>query len=330
MNTAVLILNYNGSRYLKQFLPKIKCFSSEALVYVIDNGSSDDSIAYLKKDHPDVNIIAHVQNLGFAQGYHKAIEQISAEVLCLINSDVDVTERWLEKIGSFFQNDDKLAVLQPKVLDYSNKQRFEYAGAAGGFIDNWGYPYCRGRIFHQTEVDRGQYDEASEIFWASGACFFIRKSAYKEVGGFDGEFFAHMEEIDLCWRLRNKGYKIAYTSESKVYHLGAATLKKENPQKTFLNFRNNLLMLLKNLPDEHLYKVLAVRLFLDGCAGVYFLFQNNYKHTWAIARAYFFFYKKFFRNCKNRSGQNSLVYYRHRNIFFQFFIIGRKHFYKLR
>ncbi|WP_103327268.1 glycosyltransferase family 2 protein [Bacteroidetes bacterium endosymbiont of Geopemphigus sp.] len=330
MNLAVVILNWNGVRWLEKFLPAIERFSQKSDLYVIDNASSDTSIDYLEKNHPSIKIIRHAQNLGFAGGYNKGIEQIHTKILCLLNSDVEVTEHWLKAIVSFFDNDHKLAVLQPKILDYTNKECFEYAGSAGGFIDNWGYPYCRGRIFYQTEIDTDQYEDSSEIFWASGACFFIRKSTYEEAGGFDEQFFAHMEEIDLCWRLRNKGYKIAYTASSKVYHMGGGTLKKEDPEKTFLNFRNSLLMLVKNLPLKELYKVLTGRLFLDGWAGVYFLLHGHYKHSWAIVRAHFSFYKRFFINYQKRSGEELSAYYRHRNIFFQYFIMGRKYFHKLR
>ena len=268
MKIAVVILNWNGEKLLEQFLPSIVQYSPQADIYVADNASTDDSVSYLKAFFPTVKIIQNDSNLGFAEGYNEALKEVDAEIYALVNSDIEVTENWLKPIVETFENEPKTAIIQPKILDFKRKEYFEYAGAAGGFLDKYGYPYCRGRVFETLEKDNGQYDDNCEIFWASGACFFIRSSVYKELEGFDANFFAHQEEIDLCWRAFNKGYMIKYNSQSVVYHVGGATLQQGNPKKTFLNFRNSLLMLLKNLPKKQLISVIFIRLLLDGVAGV--------------------------------------------------------------
>ncbi|WP_291122958.1 glycosyltransferase family 2 protein [Flavobacterium sp. UBA6046] len=284
MKIAVVILNWNGTKLLEQFLPSIVQFSPEATIYVADNASTDDSIAFVKANFPTVQIIRNESNFGFARGYNEALKHIDAEIYALVNSDIEVTENWLQSIIETFENEPQTAIIQPKILDYKRKEYFEYAGAAGGFIDKYGYPYCRGRIFETLEKDKGQYDDNCEIFWASGACFFIRSSVYNELEGFDADFFAHQEEIDLCWRALNKGYKVKYNSQSVVYHVGGATLQLGNPKKTFLNFRNSLLMLLKNLPKKQLFPVIFTRLILDGIAGIQFLLQGKSKHLLAIVK----------------------------------------------
>ena len=243
MKIAVVILNWNGVLLLEKFLPSVLKYSLEATVYVADNASTDDSVSYVKTFFPSVKIIKNSTNLGFAEGYNQALQLIEADFFALINSDIEVTENWLQPILKTFKNEPNTAIIQPKILDFKNKEYFEYAGAAGGFIDQYGYPYCRGRIFDTLEKDNGQYDDNCEIFWATGACFFIRSTVYRELNGFDPVFFAHQEEIDLCWRVFNNGYKIKYISNSVVYHVGGATLQLGNPKKTFLNFRNSLLML---------------------------------------------------------------------------------------
>ena len=278
MNIAVVILNWNGILLLEKFLPSVVNYSPQATIYVADNASTDDSISYIKAFFPSVKIVKNDSNLGFASGYNEALKHIDAEIYALVNSDIEVTENWLQPILDTFENEPKTAIIQPKILDFKNKEYFEYAGAAGGFIDEYGYPFCRGRIFDTLEKDNGQYDDTREIFWASGACFFIRSSVFKALNGFDDDFFAHQEEIDLCWRAINKGYKIKYTSKSVVYHVGGATLQQGHPMKTFLNFRNSLLMLTKNLPKEQLYKILLGRMLLDGIAGIQFLTQGKFKH----------------------------------------------------
>ena len=236
------------------------------------------------------SIVENKDNFGFAQGYNEALQYIDAEIFALVNSDIEVTENWLKPIIETFENESETAIIQPKILDYKRKEYFEYAGAAGGFLDQYGYPYCRGRIFETLEKDNGQYDDNCDIFWASGACFFIRSSVFNQLKGFDADFFAHQEEIDLCWRAINQGYTIKYNSQSVVYHIGGATLQQGNPKKTFLNFRNSLLMLLKNLPQKRLIPVIFGRLVLDAVAGMQFLLQGKLKHLGAILKAHFSFY----------------------------------------
>ncbi len=300
MEIAVVILNWNGQKLLEQFLPSIIEYSNHAKIYIADNASSDNSISYIEKYFKSVIIIKNDANFGFAKGYNEALKNIESSILALVNSDIEVTKNWLEPIIETFKNEPKTAVIQPKILDYYNKEKFEYAGAAGGFIDKYGYPFCRGRIFETIENDNGQYDDNSEIFWASGACFFIRKKVFDEMNGFDEGFFAHQEEIDLCWRILNSGYNIKYVSESIVYHVGGATLKFSNPQKTFLNFRNSLLMMTKNLPRKSLFSILLLRLCLDGIAGIKLITEGKFLHCFAIIKAHFSFYNLFFKYYKKR------------------------------
>ena len=275
MEIAVVILNWNGLKLLEQFLPSVIQYSPQASIYVADNASTDNSISFVKDNFPTVKIIINKMNFGFAQGYNEALKHIDSEIYALVNSDVEVTENWLKPIIETFENEPKTAIIQPKILDFKRKEYFEYAGAAGGFIDKYGYPFCRGRIFDTLEKDNGQYDDNCKIFWASGACFFIRSSVFKNLNGFDTDFFAHQEEIDLCWRANNKSYVIKYNSQSAVYHLGGATLQKVNSKKTELNFRNSLLMLTKNLPKKQLFSVIFIRLVLDGIAAIQFFFSGK-------------------------------------------------------
>ncbi|HWS59935.1 MAG TPA: glycosyltransferase family 2 protein [Flavobacterium sp.] len=324
MKIAVVILNWNGTKLLEQFLPSIVKHSPEADIYVADNASTDVSVAFVKANFPTVKIVENESNFGFAQGYNEALKHIESEIYALVNSDIEVTENWLKPIVENFENDSKTAIIQPKLLDYKRKEFFEYAGAAGGFLDKYGYPYCRGRVFETLEKDNGQYDDNREIFWASGACFFIRSSVYNELKGFDADFFAHQEEIDLCWRAHNKGHLIKYNSQSVVYHVGGATLQQGNPKKTFLNFRNSLLMLLKNLPKNQLFPILFIRLILDGIAGIQFLFQGKFKHLWAILKAHFAFYSLISKNYKKRDSFQSANYYTSKSIVFQYFVKASK------
>ena len=328
MKIAVVILNWNGILLLENFLPSVLKYSPEATVYVADNASTDDSVSYVKAFFPTVKIVKNDTNLGFADGYNQALKHIEADLYALINSDIEVTENWLQPILKTFENEPKTAIIQPKILDFKNKEYFEYAGAAGGFIDQYGYPYCRGRIFDTLEKDNGQYDDKCEIFWATGACFFIRSAVYIELKGFDDVFFAHQEEIDLCWRAINKGYKIKYISESVVYHVGGATLQQGNPKKTFLNFRNSLLMLTKNLPENKLYPILLGRMVLDGIAGIQFLFQGKFKHLVAILKAHFAFYSLYSNNYKKRNEFQSDHYYNTKSIVYQYFVNAGKVFEK--
>ena len=324
MKIAVVILNWNGVKLLEQFLPSIVNYSPEADIYVADNASTDDSVAFVKTNFPSVQIIQNKSNLGFAEGYNEALKSVDAEIFALVNSDIEVTENWLKPILQTFENEPKTAIIQPKILDYKNKEYFEYAGAAGGFMDKYGYMFCRGRIFDTLEKDYGQYDDNCEIFWASGACFFIRSSVYRQLKGFDADFFAHQEEIDLCWRAFNKGLVIKYNPQSVVFHLGGATLQQGNPKKTFLNFRNSLLMMLKNLPKNQLFPVLFIRLILDGIAGIHFLFQGKFKHLLAIIKAHFAFYYLLTSSYKKREPFQAENYYKTKSIIFQYYIKGGK------
>ncbi|MBC7846218.1 MAG: glycosyltransferase family 2 protein [Flavobacterium sp.] len=328
MKIAVVILNWNGTKLLEQFLPSIVNYSPEADIYVADNASTDDSVAFVKTNFPTVKIVVNESNFGFAQGYNEALKHIDAEIYALVNSDIEVTENWLKPIIETFEKEPKTAIIQPKLLDFKRKEYFEYAGAAGGFLDKYGYPYCRGRVFETLEKDNGQYDDNREIFWASGACFFIRSSVYKELKGFDADFFAHQEEIDLCWRAFNKGYIIKYNSQSVVYHVGGATLQQGNPKKTFLNFRNSLLMLLKNLPKKQLIPIIFTRLILDGVAGIQFLFQGKFKHFLAILKAHFSFYSLVTVHYKKRAHFQDEKYYKIRSIVFEYFVKDGKVFEK--
>ena len=317
---AVVVLNWNGAKLLEQFLPSVVAYSDEAKIYLVDNASTDNSIAVVKEKFPLVTIIQNDGNYGFAKGYNLALQQVEEEYYALVNSDVEVTENWLAPILSIFDTQPNIGIVQPKLLDYKNKEYFEYAGAAGGFIDQYGYPYCRGRIFDTIEKDNGQYDDELEIFWASGACLFIRKEVYQKLNGFDDDFFAHQEEIDLCWRAFNLGYKAKYTPNSTVYHVGGVTLHESNPKKTFLNFRNSLLMLTKNLPENKLVPILFVRLALDGIAGIQFIFKGKFIHCWAILRAHFAFYSLINKTLKKRKGTQSDSYYHSKSIVYRYFI----------
>lgn len=286
--TAIILLNWNGRKLLERFLPAVTAFSGNEGVRVIvaDNGSTDDSAAFVKAAYPSVEVLTFGRNYGFTGGYNKAIEEIEADFVVLLNTDVEVTEGWLDEPLRLLAENKDVSAVQPKIRSLREREKFEYAGAAGGFIDRWGFPFCRGRILSSIENDRGQYDNSCEVFWASGACMFVRRAAFIEAGGFDPLFFAHQEEIDICWRWKNQGYKILYTPLSTVFHLGAATLDASNPRKTFLNFKNNRLMLYKNLPGKELRKVLFVRFWFDAAAWVSFLFSGKWRDAWAIVKAY--------------------------------------------
>ncbi|GGD31057.1 glycosyltransferase family 2 protein [Flavobacterium orientale] len=297
---AVVILNWNGVSLLEKFLPSIVNYSDNATIYVVDNNSSDTSVSFLQKNFPTVTLIQNQENYGFAGGYTIALQHVEEEIYALVNSDIEVTENWLQPIIELFDNEPETAIIQPKILDYKNKDYFEYAGAGGGFIDKFGYPFCRGRIFTTIEKDNKQYDDTTTVFWASGACLFIRKSVFQELGGFDTDFFAHQEEIDLCWRAFNANHTIKYCGKSTVFHLGGATLEASNPKKTYLNFRNSLLMLVKNLPAKQVFQIIIFRLILDGVAGVRFLFLGKFQHFIAILKAHFSFYIMFPKISKKR------------------------------
>ncbi|MEN8704475.1 MAG: glycosyltransferase family 2 protein [Polaribacter sp.] len=328
MKTAIVILNWNGKKLLEQFLPSVVNFSlPQAEVYVADNASTDNSIAYIKEFYPTVKILKNKENGGYAKGYNDALLSVDADIYGLINSDIEVTENWLNSITKEFEQNKNTAIVQPKILDFKNKNKFEYAGAAGGFIDYFGYPYCRGRIFNHLEENKNQFNDISDIFWASGACFFIRSSVFRELKGFDEDYFAHQEEIDLCWRTQNLGYNIKYVGTSTVYHVGGATLQETNPRKTFLNFRNSLLNILKNVPLKSVIFIILSRLILDGIAGIKFIIEGKTKHTLAILKAHISFYKclgTFLKKRKETHKKNN--YYKHTSIVWQYFILNRKRF----
>ena len=287
MKTAVIILNWNGKTLMEKFLPSViaHSVSTDSNVIVADNGSSDDSVSFLKTQYPEIPLILFEKNYGFAQGYNKAIEQVDAEYVVLLNSDVETSENWLNIVVDYLDNHPETVAVQPKILSYSNPKTFEYAGAAGGFIDKYGYPFCRGRILENIEDDKGQYDTTIPIFWATGACLCIRRKEYLAVGGLDAGFFAHMEEVDLCWRLNARGYKLECVPSSVVYHLGGASLSKENPHKTYLNFRNNLLMLYKNVPQKSYKKTMFVRGLFDLLSVVNYVLQGSHDKARAVIKA---------------------------------------------
>lgn len=284
---AVVILNWNGEKFLKQFLPSLTRYTNipGVVLVVADNASTDNSLSFVATVYPEIQIVKLDKNYGFAGGYNKALAQIDAEYFVLLNSDVEVSENWLEPLIEFMDANPKMAACQPKIRAYNNKAYFEHAGAAGGVIDYLGYPYCRGRVFADVEEDKGQYDTIAEIFWASGACMLVRAELYTKAGGLDDEFFAHMEEIDLCWRFNARGYKIACVPQSVVYHVGGGTLHTEHPRKTYLNYRNNLLMLYKNLPQNALKKVFRIRRILDYVACLQLMLTGKRQNAAAILEA---------------------------------------------
>lgn len=282
---SVVILNWNGKKFLEQFLPNVLTTSYKNFeLIIIDNGSSDESVPFLKDFYPSIRLIELPKNLGFAGGYNEGLKQIDTDYYVLLNSDVEITSDWLQPMLKRIEENKKIVALQPKILAYHKKSHFEYAGASGGFIDKLGYPFCRGRIFNSLEEDKGQYQEAIPIFWATGCALFIDAKKYWEVGGLDTDLFAHQEEIDLCWRLQNKGYQIWIEPQSIVYHVGGGTLNQGSPGKDYLNFRNNLIIILKNHPKP--FSTLIIRLLLDALAFIRMCTQLKIANAWAIVRAY--------------------------------------------
>jgi hypothetical protein len=291
-HVAVVILNWNGREFLRKFLPSVIEHSRGiAEIIVADNASTDSSIEFLQNTYPEVRIITNRTNGGFARGYNEALAEVEADYYILLNSDIEVTAGWIEPVIALLESDADIAACQPKLRSYHEPEKFEYAGAAGGYIDTYGYPFCRGRIFEAIETDTGQYNDAIEIFWATGACMFVKASLFHKMGGFDADFFAHMEEIDFCWRLKNEGYRIMYCPDSVVYHVGGGTLPKKSSRKTYLNFRNNISLLFKNLPANELYRVFAVRFPLDGVAAIKFLLDGGLADFYAVLKAHLYFYK---------------------------------------
>lgn len=331
---AIVILNWNGAKLMQQFLPSVIEFSKNETtdIIVADNGSTDESLSVLRTEFPEVKILDLKQNYGFARGYNEALKLIEADYFVILNSDVEVTPGWLDSPVALMEADPAIAAVQPKILSYHQKTHFEYAGAAGGFIDRFGYPFCRGRIFDEVEADLGQYNNQTDIFWATGACMFVRAKQFHEAGGFDADFWAHMEEIDLCWRLKNSGYRIVYTPESTVFHVGGGSLPYDSPRKLFLNFRNNLWLLYKNLPGNQLFQVLFMRMILDGVAAVKLLAEFNLNGIRSVLKAHYHFYRSLpelqkKRKLAARSGHFTRPARRlPQSIVFQFYIRKRKHF----
>ena len=332
IKTAVVILNWNGEGFLKQFLPSVVQHSHDATIIVADNASTDNSISYLNSLGNAVKIIQLDKNYGFTGGYNKALKQIDAEYFVLLNSDVQVTAGWIQPIIDLMDGNKAIGICQPKIKAFHQTTHFEYAGASGGFIDWMGYPFCRGRLFNDLELDSGQYNDTIEVFWATGACMFIRSDLYNKLGGLDENFFAHMEEIDLCWRAHLLGQKVMVVPKAEVFHVGGGTLPKNNPRKTFYNFRNNLMMLYKNLPTSKLISVIFMRLLLDGVAGIKFMLQGDFNDTLAVIKAHFAFYGSLLKGKLKRSQHtaNSPATIYNKSILWAYFIKGIKNYNQLK
>ena len=334
-DVTIVILNYNGKDYLEKFLPSVTQQSGDCQIVVADNCSTDDSINFLKTAYPSLRLIQIPNNKGFSAGYNYALQQIQSKYYVLLNSDVEVTPNWTTPIIEMMEQDASIAAVQPKILAYHQKNHFEYAGAAGGFIDFLGYPFCRGRVFNTLEEDKGQYNDIQQVFWATGACLFIKSEIYHVLGGLDEDFFAHMEEIDLCWRINSAGYRVMYNGHSDVYHVGGGTLPKSNPQKTYLNFRNGLSLLFKNYNRLHLFTKLPIRVLLDLVAAFKFTFSGSIKNGWAVLKALIHFIGKTQSNWKKRVSVQKLckvdaILFSHpRSIVYQYFIQGKKYFKEL-
>lgn len=334
MKVAVVILNYNGKKFLEQFLPNViaNCDPNLAEIVVADNASTDESVAFMRKRFPEIRLIENGSNGGFATGYNLALRQIEAQYYVLLNSDIEVAPHWIEPVIEMMDKDPQIAACQPKILSYYHKEHFEYAGASGGFIDKYGYPFCRGRVFQNLEKDEHQYDTPMEVFWATGACMFVRADLYHQLGGLDDSFFAHMEEIDLCWRLKNAGFKVYCCPQSWVFHIGGGTLPKNSPRKTYLNFRNNLSLLVKNLPKHRVHRIILYRIFLDWVAAFKFLIEGCPKDFRMVFKAHWDFYKRLKElREKRRCSEHKLVscIYR-KNIVFESIVRGKKKFSELK
>ena len=329
---AVVILNWNGIRHLQQFLPSVLASTWPNLDIVVgDNGSTDGSVDFLKANFPAITILQNDKNYGFTGGYNRVLERVEADYFVLLNSDVEVPSGWIEPVIAQMESDDLIAASAPKIKAFAAKDHFEHAGAAGGFIDVYGYPFCRGRMFYEIEEDRAQYDLSGEVFWASGAAMFVRASYWREAGGFDDRFFAHMEEIDLCWRLKNMGYKVMYCAQSEVYHVGGGTLNTENPFKTYLNFRNNLLLLKNNLSIWRAFLVIFIRFWMDLLAILRFLNEGKRRDAWAISRAHQNFLLQLFKGGGpkvryKRSNLHALKGMYRRSVVLDFFIRKKRTF----
>ena len=333
-SVAIVILNWNGKSLLEKFLPSvIKSSYNNLQIIVGDNCSTDGSVGYLNLAFPTIKVIKNDKNYGFAEGYNKILSQVEADYFILLNSDVGVPENWIKPVIALMEGDDQIAAAQPKIKSQLDQSKFEYAGAAGGYMDQYAYPFCRGRIFDAVETDTGQYDDAIEIFWASGASLFIKRKYWEKAGGLDADLFAHMEEIDLCWRLKNMGYKIMYCPEAEVYHVGGGSLNATNPFKTYLNFRNNLIIMQKNLSSSEAFRMIFIRFFLDFAALLNFLAKGEVKFAWAVSKAHILFFKNFTSTHKKKSdvqlpySKHTGVY--HKSIVYKYFIKKTKHFSRL-
>lgn len=335
---AIVILNWNGKKFLQEFLPSIIEYSKipDSEIIVADNNSGDGSVEYVAQKHPDIRIIRFDKNYGFAEGYSKALPQIESEYFVLLNTDVQVTPGWLSPLIDSMEQNENIAACMPRIRSFHQKDSFEYAGAAGGFIDTFGYPFCRGRILGYIEKDSGQYDNKIKVFWASGACLVIRKSVYLHTGGFDGIFFAHMEEIDLCWRIHRLGYEICCVPQSVVYHVGGGSLPNDNPRKIYLNYRNNLYLLFKNLPAGRLFPVLFVRILMDILSAIVYLIQGKGWFFAAVIRAHLAFYRDVPLLCKKRklnkstAGKSNVYGIYHGSIVFDYFFRSKRTFSQLK
>ncbi|HEY0177788.1 MAG TPA: glycosyltransferase family 2 protein [Pedobacter sp.] len=334
-SVAVVILNWNGKELLSRFLPSVvqSCYANLQLI-VGDNASADDSVDFVRTNFPAVRIIQNDRNYGFAEGYNRVLQQVDADFYVLLNSDVEVPENWIEPVIKMMLEDPQVAAAQPKVKWQLDKSKFEYAGAAGGFMDRNAFPFCRGRIFDQLETDLGQYDDQKEVFWASGAAFFIRREQWQETGGLDPDLFAHMEEIDLCWRLKNLGYKVAYCPGAEVYHVGGGTLAANNPYKVFLNFRNNLIIMQKNLPAGEAAWGIFIRMCIDFVAWMQFLVTGKPQFTWAVSKAHYQFLRSMRRTAAKR-GEKQLSFSKHTGVYrssvvWSYFIKGIRSFSQLK
>jgi hypothetical protein len=330
--TAIVILNWNGIGFLKMFLGTVVKHSKipETIVCVADNGSTDGSMAWVADNYNEVKLIKLDKNHGFAGGYNIALNQLDAKYFVLINSDIEVTDGWLQPLVSFMDNNPDVASSQPKIRAYYNRDHFEYAGAAGGYIDKYGYTFCRGRIFFDVEKDTGQYESQIDIFWSSGACMIVRGDAWKKCDGFDSGFFAHMEEIDLCWRFNKAGYRISYIPGSVVYHIGGGSLPYESPFKTYLNYRNSLFLLYKNLPDNQLHTILFIRKLMDGLAAIRFLAKGNFDSVRSVWKAHIDYYKSISElKVKRKMAKKSEVIQSpttilNKSVVFEFYVKGNK------
>ena len=323
---AIVILNHNGLKFLKKFLSNVILYSPEADVIIIDNGSTDNTVSWLKNNYSYLKLIELKKNYGYADGYNRGLKDLNYEYYALLNNDLSVTKDWLPPLIEEFKTKNKVAIIQPHILNYDKNKYFDYAGAAGGFLDKYGYPFCRGRILKTLEKDNGQYDKTTEVFWASGACFLIRKNVFWELDGFDIDFFAHQEEIDLCWRALNQGYRVLAVGSSKVYHIGGGTLP-PSPKKIYLNHRNSLLMLNKNLPVKKRVRTIITRLILDGFIGVYYILTLQLSKTLAIIKAHYSFYKSSKRSIyKRKKGIFNIRYYLRKSIIFDYFISRKLYF----